>query len=350
MSEEGSKKMIQKIIKWSLDNRLLITIFGLVIFVSGIIFAHDVPIDILPEFAPTQVVVQTNAPGLAAEEVESIVTIPLETALSGMPRVQVIRSSSIEGLSFITVVFDWGTDIFIARQFVTEKIQNVASRFPSNIRPPFLSPITAPIGGVYFFALTGKNTPLIDLRTYADWEIRNKLLSIPGVAKIEVYGGDLKQYQVLVDPIKLRQYNISLNQVITASDESNVIVGGGYLVQGDREYLIRGIGRIQSIEDLKNSVITEKNGIPVYLKDIAKVKIGAAFKRSYGSVDGREAVIIKVSKQPWVNTVRLNEKIIQAINDLKKTLPKDIKTTQTYNQSDFVNVSIKNILSAILQG
>ncbi len=342
--------MIKRIIKWSLDNRLLIIIFGLMVFVSGIISAHDVPIDILPEFAPTQVVIQTNAPGLAAEEIESIVTIPLETALSGMPRVQVIRSSSIEGLSFITVVFDWDTDIFAARQFVTERIQSIASRFPSNIKPPFLSPITAPIGGVYFFALTGKNTPLIDLRTYADWEIRNKLLSIPGVAKTEVYGGDLKQYQILVNPIKLRQYNISLNQVITASDEANVIVGGGYLVQGDREYLIRGIGRIQSIEDLKNSVISEKNGVPVYLKDIARVKIGAAFKRSYGSVDGREAVIIKVSKQPWVNTVRLNEKIIQAINDLKKTLPKDIKTIQTYNQSDFVNVSIKNILSAVLQG
>ena len=342
--------MIQKIIKWSLDNRLLIIIFGLIVFVFGLFTVHDVPIDILPEFAPTQVVIQTNAPGLAAEEVESVVTIPLETALSGMPRVQVIRSSSIEGLSFITVVFDWGTDIFIARQFVTEKIQNVASFFPSNIKAPFLSPITAPIGGVYFFALTGQNTPLIDLRTYADWEIRNKLLSIPGVAKIEVYGGDLKQYQVLVNPVKLRQYNISLNQVITASNEANVIVGGGYLVQGDREYLIRGIGRIQSIEDLKNSVISEKNGIPVYLKDIAKIKIGAAFKRSNGSVDGKEAVIIKISKQPWVNTVHLNEKIIWALDDLRKTLPKDIKIIQTYNQSDFVNVSIKNIVLAITQG
>ncbi|MBI3591618.1 MAG: efflux RND transporter permease subunit [Candidatus Melainabacteria bacterium] len=342
--------MIKSIIKWSLENKLLVVILGFITFVFGGILAHDTPIDILPEFAPTQVVIQTNAPGLACEEVESLVTIPLESALSGIPKAQVIRSSSIEGLSFLTVVFDWGTDIYNARQFVAEKIQTVLSSFPQNVKTPVLSPITAPIGGIYFFALTSKNTSLIDLRTYADWEIKNKLLSIPGVAKIEIYGGDLKQYQVLVNPNKLRQYNISLNQVISAVNEANVIVGGGYLLEGDREYLIRGIGRIQTINELENSVINEKSSIPVYLKDIAIVKMGAAFKRSYGSVDGKEAVIVKISKQPWVNTVHLNEKINLALSDLKKTLPRDIKMIQTYNQSDFINVSINNIMLAVLQG
>ena len=342
--------MINKIIKWSLENRLIVVILGTILFFFGSILAHNTPIDILPEFAPTQVVVQTNAPGLAAEEVESIITLPLESALSGIPRVQFIRSSSIEGLSFVTVVFKWGTNIYNARQFVAEKVQSIAASFPPTIKTPILSPITAPIGGIYFFALTAKNTSLMELRTYADWEIKNKLLSIPGVAKVEIYGGDIKQYQVLVNPNRLRQYNVSLNQVINAASEANVIVGGGYLLEGDREYLIRGLGRIQSIEELANSVIGEKNGIPIHLKDIARVKIGAAFKRSYGSVDGKEAVIVKVSKQPWINTIHLNEKIELTLKNLKKTLPKDIKIIPTYSQSDFINVSIRNIITAVLQG
>lgn len=342
--------MIKKLIKWSLENRFIVVILGIILFFFGSILAHSTPIDILPEFAPTQVVIQTHAPGLAAEEVESIVTIPLESALSGIPKTQVIRSSSIEGLSFVTVIFNWGTNIYNARQLVQEKIQTVISTFPESVKTPILSPITAPIGGIYFFALTSKNTSLMELRTYADWEIKNKLLSIPGVAKIEVYGGDRKQYQILVNPNKLKQYNISLNQVISAANEANVIVGGGYLLEGDREYLIRGIGRIQSIDDLANSVISTKNGIPIHLKDIARVKIRGAFKRSYGSVDGKDAVIIKVSKQPWINTVHLVEKIKLALNDLKVTLPKDIEMITTYDQSDFINVSIENILSAIFQG
>ncbi len=342
--------MVNRIIRWSLENKLLVLFLGLVLFVYGLVVAFQTPIDVLPEFAPTQVVVQTYAPGLAPEEVESIVTIPLESALSGIPKVQVIRSSSIEGISFITIVFDWTTNIFIARQLVSEKLQSVSSSFPSGINSPFLSPITAPIGGVYFFALTGKKTSFMKLRTFADWEIKNKLLSIPGVAKVEVYGGERKQYQVLINPNKLKEYNISLNEVINSVNEANVILGGGYLLEADREYLIRGIGRIQSITELRDSVISERNGIPIYLKDIATVKIGATFKRSFGSVNGKEAVIVKVSKQPWVNPVELTKQIKLALENLRKTMPEDIKITTTYSQSDFINTSIKNILVSAIEG
>jgi len=342
--------MVNRIIRWSLENKLLVLFLGLVLFVYGLVVAFQTPIDVLPEFAPTQVVVQTYAPGLAPEEVESIVTIPLESALSGIPKVQVIRSSSIEGISFITIVFDWATNIFIARQLVSEKLQSVSSSFPSGINSPFLSPITAPIGGVYFFALTGKKTSFMKLRTFADWEIKNKLLSIPGVAKVEVYGGERKQYQVLINPNKLKEYNISLNEVINSVNEANVILGGGYLLEADREYLIRGIGRIQSITELRDSVISERNGIPIYLKDIATVKIGATFKRSFGSVNGKEAVIVKVSKQPWVNPVELTKQIKLALENLRKTMPEDIKITTTYSQSDFINTSIKNILVSAIEG
>ncbi len=342
--------MINGIIKWSLENRLIVIALGLIFFIFGAISTVNTPVDVLPEFAPPQVVIQTEAPGLAAEEVESLVTIPLESALNGTSRIQTVRSGSIEGLSFITVVFNWGTDIYLARQLVNEKIQSVSGFLPKNIKTPILSPITSPIGTVYFFALTSKSTSLMELRTYADWEIRNKLLSIPGVAKVLAYGGDIKQYQVLVSPNKLKQYNVSLDQVVKATEKANVIIGGGYLLEDDREYLIRGIGKVQSIEDLEDSVVAVNNNIPVYLKDIARIKLGAAFKRSYGSVDGKNAVIVAVSKQPGVNTLEINEKIQATLKDIKKSLPQDVEMTETYNQSDFINTSIRNIISAIVEG
>lgn len=342
--------MITKIIKWSLENKLIVVLLGAMLFVFGSFSIFKTPVDVLPEFAPPQVVIQTNAPGFASEEVESLITTPLENILNGTSHVQTVRSSSIEGLSFITVVFDWGTDVYTARQLVAEKVQRAASTFPNGIKAPILSPVTSPVGSIYMFALTSKQTPLIDIRTYADWEIKNRLLSVPGVAQVLVYGGDVKQYQVLIDPKNFKKYDISLNQVISAVEESNIILGGGYLVQGDREYLIRGLGKIQSKNDLLESLVCERNGIPIYLKDIADIKIGGAFKRSYGSVDGKEAVYVAVSKQPWANTVQLEEKIISAINDLQKTLPKDIKITKTFSQADFVRVSIKNILISIFEG
>lgn len=342
--------MINNLIKWSLENRLIAIALGLILFIYGAISTVHTPVDVLPEFAPPQVVIQTEAPGLAAEEVESLVTIPLESALNGTARIQTVRSSSIEGLSFITVVFNWGTDIYLARQLVNEKIQSVSGFLPKSIKTPVLSPITSPIGAVSFFALTSKNTSLMELRTYADWGIRNKLLSIPGVSKVLAYGGDVKQYQVLVSPNKLKQYNVGLDQVFMAAEKANVIIGGGYLLEKDREYLIRGIGKIQSIEELGDSIVSVKDNVPVYLKDVATIKIGAAFKRSYGSINGRNAVIVAVSKQPGVNTLEINKKIFEALTDIKKSMPPDINITPTYNQSDFINVSIKNIISAIVEG
>ncbi len=342
--------MINNLIKWSLTSRLLVIILGLILFVFGSIYTYQTPVDVLPEFAPPQVVVQTEAPGLAPEEVEALVTIPIESALNGTSRVQTVRSSSIEGLSFVTVIFKWGTDIYLARQLVNEKIQSVASLLPTSVKAPTLSPITSPIGSVYYFALTSKTTSLMDLRSFADWEIRNKLLSIPGIARVLTYGGDLKQYQILVNPNQLAKYGVGLNQVVEAAEGANVIVGGGYLIQEDREYLIRGLGRINSITELEDSVVTVNNDAPVFLKDIAKVQIGPAFKRSYGSVDGKEAVVIAISKQPGVNTLEVTEKITAAIDSIKKSLPKDVQIIPTYNQADFINVSIKNIISAIFEG
>lgn len=342
--------MFNKLIKWSLENRLIVIVLGIILFIFGSFASINTPVDVLPEFAPPQVIIQTHAPGYAAEEVEALVTIPLESALNGIANIRTIRSNSIEGLSFVTVVFEWGHDVYRARQLVAEKTQQVSKSFPASIKTPLLSPITSPIGFTYFFALTSKSTSLMELRSYTDWEIKNKLLAIPGVASVLVYGGDLKQYQILVNPNKLKQYDLSLSQIVDAANEANAIVGGGYLLDSEKEYLIRGIGKIKSIEELGDSVITEKDGIPIYLKDVAKVKLGAAFKRSYGSVNGKQAVYVIVNKQPWINTVQLSKKIESALNDIKKTLPEDVKVTKTFNQADFVNVSIRNILSSILQG
>lgn len=342
--------MINKLIKWSIENRLIVIILGIILFIYGSFSAINTPVDIFPEFAPPQVVVQTQAPGFATEEVETFVTIPLESALNGTSMVQTVRSSSSEGLSFITVIFEWGTDIYDARQLVSEKVQTIASSLPGNVKKPVLSPITSPIGNIYFFALTGKETSLREIRTFADWEIKNKLLSIPGVANVLIYGGDVKQYQILLNPERLKQYEISLNEVISSIDRANVTVGGGYLLREDKEYLIRGIGKIENLKDLESSVIIERNGIPIYLSNVAKISVESEFKRSFGSVDGEEAVIIAISKQPQINTLALSKKIKSALEDLKNTLPKDIKITTTYSQSDFVQVSIQNILSAMFQG
>lgn len=342
--------MINNLIKWSLNNRLLVIILGLVLFVFGSFYTYQSPVDVLPEFAPPQVVIQTEAPGLAPEEVEALVTIPIESAVNGTNRVQTVRSSSIEGLSFVTVIFDFGTDIYTARQLITEKVQSVASLLPKSVKTPTLSPITSPIGPVYYFALTAKNTPLMDLRSFADWEIRNKILAIPGIARVLTYGGDLKQYQILIDLYKLTKYSLGLNQIVEAAENANIIVGGGYLIQEDREYLIRGLGRINSITELEDSVITTNNEAPIFLKDVARIQIGSALKKSYGSVDGKEAVIIAISRQPGVNTLEVTKKITAAIQNIKKSLPKDVEIIPTYNQADFINVSIKNIISAIIEG
>lgn len=290
--------MLSTLIRWSIRQRYLVILLAAVITIWMISVVSQMPVDVFPAFAP-QVEIQTEAPGLAPEEVESLVTLPIESAINGTPGVTIVRSASAIGLSVVKVIFNWNTDIYQARQLVTERLQQAQEKLPNGVDAPQISPISSPISTVVQYALTltenqkytdSNNPPqsdhksssklnLMEVRRLVDWQITNRLLAVPGVSQVVVYGGDIRQYQVLVDPAKLKAFDISLPEVTEATEQANINAPGGFLTNPDQEFLIRGVGRITSIEDLKESVIVARNGIPIRLKDVAEVRIGAALKR-----------------------------------------------------------------------
>ncbi len=279
--------MLNNIVRWVIDRRWLVVLATAIGCLWTFIVIPQMPLDVLPPFAPPQVEIQTEAPGLAPEEVESLVTLPIESAINGTPGVTNVRSSSAAGISAVRVVFNWGTDLYQARQLVTERLQQAIAKLPQGVEIPQISPTTSPVGLVVQYAFTvesgAKDIDLMGIRRIVDWQVTNRLLAVPGVSQVLVFGGDVRQYQVLVDPIKLVAFNVSLEQVAQAAKGANINAPGGYLITPDREQLIRGIGRIESIADLQASTITSRDGIPVKLADVAEVKIGGAIKRGDGS-------------------------------------------------------------------
>lgn len=326
-------------------------VFAIIVTVYGILVAGDLPVDVFPDFAPTQVIVQTEAPGFAPEEVESLITLPLETVLNGTPNVRLVRSISTTGLSVVTMLFEDGTNVFIARQLVSERIQGIRNRLPSDVEQPVLMPITTAVGDILKIGIVTKGkTSLMELRTMADWTIRRRIMSVSGVANVVIYGGEEKQYQVLVDPRALKDYGVSLDQVIAAARASNRNAPGGYLRTPDEEYLIRGFGRIKNIEDLEKTVITSHNGVPVLLSNVADIRIGPGFKTGDAIINGSPAVLLSVTKQPWANTLVTTEKVEEALASLRATMPADTSLVYTFRQADFIETAIKNMLEALLFG
>lgn len=285
--------MLNAILKWSVAHRWLVILGTIVVTIWIFRTIVQMPLDVFPSFAPPQVEIQTESAGLAPEEMESLVTLPIESAINGTPGVSTVRSSSAPGISVVKVIFNWGTDIYQARQLITERLQQAQSKLPEGVDPPQISPITSPIGTVIKYGFTAETTSLMEVRRLVDWQVTNRLLAVPGVSQVIAYGGEMRQYQVLVDPAKLTSFNVSLQQVREAVAGANVNAPGGFLITPDRERLIRGIGRIESIEDLKQSAVTARNGTPVRLSDVAEVTIGAALKRGDGSLNGRKAVIVR---------------------------------------------------------
>jgi len=342
--------MLNSIIKWSIVQRWLV-ILGAVIVTFWIFRTIiQMPLDVFPSFAPPQVEIQTEAAGLAPEEIESLITLPIESAINGTPGVTAVRSSSAAGISVVKVIFNWGTDIYQARQLVTERLQQAQSKLPEGVETPQISPISSPIGTVLQYAFTSETTPLMEVRRIVDWQVTNRLLAVPGVSQVVAYGGDIRQYQVLVEPAKLKAFDVSLKEVTEAVAAANVNAPGGYLITPDREKLIRGIGRIESIEDLKKSVITARNGIPVKIEDVADVEIGAAIKRGDGSFNGQKAIIVMINKQPLADTPTVTKAIEAAMTELKVGLPKDIKVTATFRQENYIDSSIENVREALVEG
>jgi CzcA family heavy metal efflux pump len=364
--------MLSAFIKWSIARRWLVILAASLVTLWIFRVASQMPVDVFPSFAPPQVEIQTEAPGLAPEEVESLVTLPIESAINGTPGVTTVRSASAVGLSVVKVIFNWGTDIYQARQLVTERLQQATEKLPEGVDSPQISPISSPIATVlqYAFTIEGVRsqqsgvrsqesqltqnsnsiTSLMEVRRIVDWQVTNRLLAVPGVSQAVAYGGDIRQYQVLVEPQKLAAFDVSLNEVTEAAEKANVNAPGGFLTTPDRELLIRGVGRVESIEDLKQSVITSRNGTPIRLGDVADVQIGAALKRGDGSVNGKKAVVVLVNKQPQADTPTVTHAIEAAINEIKAGLPKDVKVSVTFRQEDFIDASIENVRAALIEG
>lgn len=343
--------MLNRIIHFALNNRLLIVVASVVLIVFGSFEASRMEVDVFPDLTAPTVVVLTEAHGMAPEEVEKLVTFPIETSVNGATNVRRVRSSSSAGISIVWVEFEWNTDIFKARQIVNEKISVIGARLPNGVGNPTLAPQSSIMGEIMLISLTADSTSQMDLRTIADWTVRPRLLATGGVAQVVVIGGEYKQYQVLASPTKMNYYNVSLPELLKASEEANGNSSGGFLNQYGNEYIIKGIGRTNSVEELGKTVIKRIDGNPIKIEDVAQVKIGAAPKIGDGSLKGNPAVIMTVMKQPATNTLELTDKIDEAVADMVKNLPGDIHiNTEIFRQADFINASISNIQKVLLEG
>ena len=343
---------MNSLIRFALQNRLLVVCLSLVTLVLGSITMARLPIDIFPSLTRPRVVVMTECPGLAPEEVETLVTLPLETALNGSTGVQTVRSSSGIGLSVVYVEFGWSSDIYLARQIVNERIATVLGRMPAGVKPE-LAPISSIMGQIMMVGLYSRDgtTSPMQVRTFAEWVVRPRLLTIPGVSQVIPMGGGRKQFQVMVDPNRLAAHNVTLAEVEASIGEANQNATGGYLERGSMEYLVRGLGRIKSKDDLAQSVVKSSNERAVLLRDVASVEERPQLKRGDSSVNGHPAVVLTIGKQPTADTRQLTEEITRTFESLRGSLPKDVElVTELYQQREFIDRGIHNVFEALRDG
>ena len=344
--------MLNKIIYYSLHNRLVILVCALLLMIWGTYTAFNTDVDVFPDLNAPTVVIMTEANGMAPEEVERLVTFPVETAVNGAMDVRRVRSSSTTGFSVVWVEFDWGTDIYRARQIVSEKLAVLGESLPENVGKPTLGPQSSILGEMMILGLTADSTSLLDLRTIADWTIRPRLLSTGGVAQVAVIGGDIKEYQILLDPARMKHYGVGLNEVLDVCRNMNRNANGGVLYEFDNEYIIRGVLSTSKAEEIAQGVVKTVNEYPVMLGDIATVKIGGKSpKLGTASERTKPAVLITVTKQPDTSTEKLTEKLDEIVVDLRKNLPADVHvSTDIFRQSHFIDNSINNVKKSLFEG
>ena len=344
--------MLNKIIHFSLHNRITVLIASVLLLIGGLYTAYHTEVDVFPDLTAPTVVVMTEANGMAAEEVEQLVTFPIETTVNGATHVRRVRSSSTNGFSVVWVEFDWDTDIYLARQIVSEKLSLVGEELPENVGKPTMGPQSSILGEVLIVGLTADSTSLLDLRTIADWTIRPRLLSTGGVAQVSVLGGDIKEYQIQIDPARMKHYGVSLGEVMNVTRNMNQNVNGGIIYQHSNEYIVRGMLSTTDVNLMARSVIKTIDGVPVTLEDIADVKIGSQEpKLGLASERGKPAVLVTVSKQPQTGTIELTEKLLAALKDVQKNLPPDVKvSTDIFRQSRFIDSSIDNVKTSLYEG
>lgn len=345
--------LLNGIIRFSLNNRMVILVIAALCLVAGIYSTMHTEVDVFPDLNAPTVVVMTEAEGMAPEEVERLVTFPIETAVNGATNVRRVRSSSATGFSIVNIEFDWGTDIYKARQIVSEKIAMVGADLPENVGNPTLGPQASILGELMIIGLTADTTSMQDLRTIADWTIRPRLLSTGGVAQVAVMGGDIKEYQILMDPGKMRRHGVSMDEVIYAVKGMNQNASGGTLYEYGNEYIVRGLLSTNEIDELKKAVVkTSENGLPITLDAVADVRIGPKTPvLGVASNDGKPAVLLTVTKQPNTNTLALTGRLDNALEELKANLPADVKVnSQIFRQSRFIESSLDNVKQSLIEG
>ena len=344
--------MIKNVVTWSIRNRFLVAAAAGLLLVSGAITALQMPVDVFPDLTAPTVTILTEAHGMAPEEVETLVTFPIETSVNGSTGVRRVRSSTAQGISIVWVEFDWGTDIFQARQIVNEKLQLVSQSLPTGVAPPTLAPISSIMGEIQLIAVTGdESVSLMDVRSFADWFVRPRLLALPGVSQVIPLGGEVRQYQVLVDPTRLSAYDVTLDEVLRAARGSNINASGGVFMDRGQEYLIRGTGRVQELDDIARTAVAVRGGTPVLIGDVAQTRIGPAVQLGRGSVNAAPAVILSVHKQPDTNTLELTDRIDGTLSEIEETLPSGLQLNRgVFRQASFIESAVNNVLEALRDG
>ena len=343
--------MIDGIIQWSLRNRLFVLLGAAILLVLGTYTAVKMPVDVFPDLTAPTVTVITEAHGMAPEEAESQIAFPIETALNGAPGVRRVRSAAGVGIAIVWVEFEWGTDIYQARQIVSEKLQLAQGALPPGADRPTLAPVSSIMGEIMFVALTSDRHTGTDLKTTADWVIRKRLLAIPGVSQVVPTGGDTKQYQVVLRPERLSAYGVAANEVVRALQETNENTSAGFYLEGGQQYLIHGIGRVRRLEDIGETVVAMRGTQPVLVRQLGDVRIGPALKLGEGSHDGKPAVVLGIQKQPGANTLELTRRLDRTLDELQASLPKGMEIDRNvFRQADFIEVSIHNVVAALRDG
>lgn len=343
--------MLNQLIKFSLQNKYIILFSSVFLLIIGTRTATNMDVDVFPDLTAPTVVVMTDAHGMASEEVERLVTYPIETAVNGATDVRRVRSASSQGYSFVWVEFDWGTDIYKARQIVSEKLITVTTQMPLGVGQPVLAPQSSVMGEIFFVGMQADSTSMMDLRTIAEWNVKPLILATGGVSQVTIIGGDFKQYHVLANADKLKFYGVSLNELAIVCQSISQNSTGGVLRQYGNEYAIRGIGRTSDIDELANTYIKSENGKPIRIRDVADVEIAPAVKMGYASRNAERAIILSISKQPGTNTLEITERIEANLAELQKSMPADvILDTKIFRQADFIETSVNNVQRALMEG
>jgi copper/silver efflux system protein len=343
--------MFDPIIRLSLRHPWFVMLASLLLVAVGVFEASRIPVDVLPELSAPSVTVVTEANGLAPEEVEKLVTQPLEQALNGAAGVRRVRSSSSVGISLVWAEFDWEVEPLVARQIVTEKLGTARGALPPGIEPA-MAPASSIMGEIMFVGLTGREGVTdVELRAAAEWIVRRRLLGVPGIAQVVPIGGAVKQLQIVLSPDKLLQHRVGAEQVLAALDGMSESTPGGFYVAGHQEYVIRGVGRPQSLEALGRTAVAERDGVPILLSDVAELGFGEAARRGEAALDGKPGVVLKVQKQPQANTLELTERLDVALDDIERSLPEGISLYRKgFRQADFIRVALDNVMTVLRDG